>query len=214
MTFNLEEAEKLQYEIAKKVILVPLNKHPKIIAGVDVAFKIDEAVCVVVIMKYNDLSVLEEIVVKEKISIPYMPGYLSFREGPIIIKALERVKINPDVVLVDGQGIAHPRNAGIATHIGVIKGIVSIGCAKSKLVGKYKEPCLKKGCKSELIYKGKIIGMVLRTKDKVKPLFVSPGHLITLEEAVEIVLNCSTKYRLPEPIRRADFLSKQYKKLG
>jgi len=155
---------------------------------------------------------LEDTCAVTDMTFPYIPGFLSFREGPAIIEALHMLKIKPHVILFDGQGIAHPKRMGIASHIGVILNIPTIGCAKSRLVGEYKEPGTSKGKISSLKYQGKIVGAVVRTKDDIRPLFVSPGHLIDLKSSIEIVLGCTTKYRISELLRRADFLSKKIKR--
>ncbi len=152
---------------------------------------------------------LEDVCAISGISFPYIPGFLSFREGPAIIKAVNKLKIKPDLILFDGQGIAHPAGMGIAAHVGVLLKIPAVGCAKSRLIGDYVEPGDVKGQHAQLKYQGKIVGTVLRTRDNVKPLFVSPGHLIDLKGAVNVVLTCIDKYRIPEPLRRADHLSKK-----
>jgi deoxyribonuclease V len=138
---------------------------------------------------------------------PYIPGYLSFREAPAIFSAMEKLSLLPDLLIVDGQGIAHPRRIGIASFLGVLLGLPTIGCAKSRLVGKYEEPAPERGSWSPLIDKGETVGAVLRTRKGVKPVFVSPGHLVTLPEAIEIIMHCAVKYRLPEPQRAADSLA-------
>ncbi len=212
-TDDIGEAVRIQNEIAEAVRLTPLISEPETVAGMDVAFTDREAVCAVVVMRYKELEIIEERILKDSIPFPYIPGYLSFREGPLMKKALECLNTKPDILLIDGQGIAHPRGVGIATHIGVLTGLPSVGCAKSKLVGEYEEPCSEKGCWSRLIHEGKTVGAAVRTRTGVKPVFVSPGHLVTLDDAVRVVLHCSTKYRLPEPIRRADHLSRRFKNL-
>jgi deoxyribonuclease V len=158
------------------------------------------------------MAVIEETYATAKISFPYIPGFLSFREGPAIIKAIRRLKTKPDLILFDGQGIAHPKGMGIASHVGVLLNIPSIGCAKSRLVGDYAEPGRSKGEFSKLTLKNHTVGAVLRTRDRVRPLFVSPGHLINLEGAIHMVIQCVRKYRIPEPLRRADALSKELRK--
>ena len=149
-----------------------------------------------------------------KTSFPYIPGYLSFREGPAVLSAFRKICLIPDVVIFDGQGMAHPRGAGIASHIGVLLGIPSVGCAKTRLVGEYEEPGLLRGDRAELRYNGRVVGAVVRTRTGVKPLFVSPGHLVTLEDSVRIVLEAAFRFRLPEPVRlahkRATELRKRY----
>ena len=135
------------------------------------------------------------------INFPYVPGYLTFREAPILLNAFEHLKKLPDLVLFDGQGIAHPRQMGLAAHLGLILDLPSIGCAKSVLVGNFEQPEDIHGSWTELIYQNRIIGAVVRTRDRVKPLFVSSGFKITIDEAIEWVLRACTKYRIPEPIR-------------
>jgi deoxyribonuclease V len=143
---------------------------------------------------------------------PYVPGFLTFREGPVLIKVIKKLSIKPDVILFDGQGIAHPIRLGIASHIGVLLNTPAIGCAKSRLIGEYKEPKLRRGAWSPLTYNNNVVGAVLRTRDNVRPLFISPGHKIDLKASIDIVLNCISKYRIPEPLRRADYLSRRVKR--
>lgn len=209
---NITEARKIQDILKKRVKIIPLRREPRFIAGVDAAFLNDKVIGVACLYKYPELTPIKEAYTIRKVSFPYIPGFLSFREGPAIVKALNILKIKPDLILFDGQGIAHPKGMGIATHIGILLNIGTIGCAKSILVGDYKEPGLKKGDWSSIEYKGRIAGAVLRTKDNVRPLFVSPGHRIDLENSIRIVLGCITKYRIPEPLRRADFISKKIKR--
>ena len=209
---NTEEAKKIQLKLREKVKIVPLSKKPEFIAGVDAAFTEDKVIAAACLFKYPELIHMEDAYAITNITFPYIPGLLSFREGPAIMKAISKLSKRPDLVLFDGQGIAHPAGMGIATHIGVMLNIPSIGCAKSRLVGDYTGPGNRKGGKAELKYHNKIIGTVLRTRDNVKPLFISPGNLIDMRDALEVVLKCVVKYRIPEPIRRADHLSKELKK--
>jgi deoxyribonuclease V len=160
---------------------------------------------------FPELSLVGEASAVEEVRFPYIPGYLSFREGPALIRALEKLRKPPDLLLIDGQGIAHPKRFGIASHLGVVLDMPSIGCAKSRLIGEYDEPGPLRGDWKPLIYKGNMVGAVLRTKDGVNPLFISPGHKTDLATSVEIVLACTAGYRIPEPVRRADSLSKQMK---
>jgi deoxyribonuclease V len=209
---NLDEAKAIQTALKDRVKIVSLRQIPRFVAGVDAAFSNNKVVGVACLYKYPELIYLgHEIAIREAI-FPYVPGYLTFREGPAIFEALYSLKIKPDIVLFDGQGIAHPKGIGIASHIGVLLDMSTIGCAKSRLVGEYKEPGFKKGDWSSLRYKGRTVGALLRTKDNVRPVFVSPGHRIDLKGSIEIVLGCTTKYRIPEPIRRADILSKRMKR--
>lgn len=209
---DITEARKIQEAFRDKVKITPFKGPPEHIAGVDAAFLGDKIISVACLYNYPNLTPIEERCVAAEVSFPYIPGYLSFREGPSIIQALSSLNIRPDLILFDGQGIAHPKGLGIAAHIGVLLDLPSIGCAKSRLVGEYEEPGNKKGSWSPLDYKGKVVGAVLRTRDNTRPLFVSPGHKIDLKGSIEIVLRCISKYRIPEPLRRADSLSKKLKK--
>lgn len=210
---NIKEAKKVQLNLKQKVKITPLKKAPEYIAGADAAFSGSKVIAVACLYKYPELIPLEDVTAVKEVSFPYIPGFLSFREGPAIIKALKKLKRKPDLILFDGQGIAHPTELGIAAHLGVLLSIPSVGCAKSRLVGDYSEPGVKKGLHRPLTYQGRLVGAVLRTREKVKPLFVSPGHLIDLQGAIDIVLRCTGKYRIPEPLRRADILSKALKKV-
>ncbi len=208
---DLKEAKAIQLRLKRKIKLIPLKKKPEFIAGVDAAFRGDDVIAAACLFSYPELIPLEDAYAVEKTSFPYIPGYLSFREGPAIIKAVRRLKIRPDLILFDGQGTAHPKGMGIASHIGAILDIPSIGCAKSRLVGEYRDPGAKKGQHARLRYRNRTVGAVLRTRDDVNPLFVSPGHLTTLRQAVYYVLQCTGKFRIPEPVRRADRISKDLK---
>jgi deoxyribonuclease V len=209
---TIPEAKVVQSALKDKVKVMPLQKTPKYIAGVDAAFPENQVLAVACLYRYPELSLVEETIAVTEVSFPYIPGFLSFREGPAVIDAIGTLTVQPDLILVDGQGIAHPKGLGIASHIGVLIDIPTIGCAKSRLVGEYKEPGAGKGDWSPLHYGGKVVGAVLRTRDRVRPLFISPGHRIDLKASIEIVLGCTGNYRIPEPLRRADILSKKIKK--
>ncbi len=209
---NLHEARIIQTTLRGKVRIIPLRKNPRIIAGVDAAFLDNKVIGVACLYKYPEINPVEDAFAVTEIFFPYIPGFLSFREGPAIIEALNRLKTKPHVILFDGQGIAHPKGMGIAAHIGVILDIPTIGCAKSRLVGEYRQPGIKKGKTSSLKFHGKVVGAVVRTRDNVRPVFVSPGHRIDLKSSVEIVLECVSTYRIPDPLRRADYLSKKIKR--
>ncbi len=206
---DIQKARELQETLRKQVQIAPLSRRPENIAGADAAFSEERVIAVASLFSYPALIPIHDEIVIEKVTFPYVPGFLSFREGPAIVKAIHRLRIRPDVIIFDGQGVAHPIGLGIASHMGVVLNIPTIGCAKSKLIGHYREPGMKKGSRTDLVYRGKKVGTVLRSRDNVKPIFVSPGHLITLDEAVEIVLNCLGRFRIPEPLRRADSLSKK-----
>ena len=208
---DYKKARKIQTSLRPKLKIVPLKKPPCLIAGIDAAFTDKKVIAAACLYTFPELVPLEDAFAAENISFPYIPGLLSFREGPAMIRAIEKLTTKPDLLLCDGQGIAHPEGIGIASHIGVLLNMPSIGCAKSRLVGDYEEPGKEKGSSAVLAYKNKIVGTVLRTRANVKPVFVSPGHLIDRKGAVSIILQCAGKYRLPEPIRRADSLSKKSK---
>lgn len=181
-----------------------------VIAGVDVGYDIARnlAHASIVVMKRQDLKPLEEVQAFAPADFPYIPGLLAFREIPAILAALAQLKTQPDMLMVDGQGIAHPRRMGIAAHLGVILDMPSIGVAKSRLTGTFAMPGAKKGDSSPLMAGNEQIGVVLRSRDNVNPLFISPGHRISMHTAVKFTLDCLTRYRLPEPTRMADKLSK------
>jgi deoxyribonuclease V len=206
-----EDARKIQEEIARRITLVLLQQEIKTIAGVDAAFVNDKTIAAISVFDYGSLQCIGEYHHIQKTSFPYIPGYLSFREGPAILAAFRKMTTLPDLLLFDGQGIAHPRRAGIASHLGVLLNIPTIGCAKSRLVGESEKPAPEKGAWSPLYYKDEVVGAVLVTRSGCKPLFISPGHLITLQEAIKVVLHLTPRFRLPEPIRAADSLSKRLK---
>lgn len=163
-------------------------------------------------MSFPKLEIIEIATAHGPSQFPYIPGLLSFREVPILMEAWKTLKHVPDLILVDGQGIAHPRRFGLAAHLGVTLDIPAIGCAKSRLTGRFEEPGLKKGDWSPLTDKGETIGAVLRTKDKVSPMFISCGHRVSLPSAIKLVLECTTRYRMPEPTRQAHLASNAFRK--
>jgi deoxyribonuclease V len=179
---------------------------------VDAAFGEEEVIGTACLFSFPELEFLEETWALKKISVPYISGFLSFRESPAVLAALKKLATRPDLILVDGQGIAHPRRMGIASHLGVLLDTPTIGCAKSRLIGEYREPGVKKGNWSPLKIDQETVGAVLRTRDRVRPLFVSPGHRIDLKESIKVVLKATTGFRISEPLRRADRFSKILKK--
>jgi len=211
---NTRSARRLQEALAQRVLIRPLKKNLKLIAGVDACFAESAVFAAAALFSYPGLKHLEDAVAKSGMRFPYVPGCLSFREGPAIIRALRKLKTRPDVVLFDGQGIAHPRGLGIASHVGVILDIPTVGCAKSKLVGEFDVPGPFKGAWTPLHFQGRTIGAVLRTRDRVKPLFISPGHRVDLKNSIAIVLHAVSSCRLPEPIRRADHISRMAAQKG
>lgn len=180
------------------------------IAGIDVAYDMvsDVSYAAIVLMQLSDFAVLSTVKASVPTIFPYVPGLLSFREIPVVLKALDMLAEKPDLLMVDGQGVAHPRRLGIAAHLGVLTGMPAMGVAKSRLTGTYAEPGNIKGSSSPLMDRGETIGAVLRSKEKCKPLFISAGHKIDQQTALNLTLQCLTKYRLPEPTRLADKLSK------
>jgi deoxyribonuclease V len=201
---NIQDARAMQEFLCKEVRIVPYRGRPCHIAGVDASFTKDRVVAAACLFSFPALTCLERVSSIQIIRFPYVPGYLAFREGPAIITAVKKLMRRPDIILVDGQGIAHPRQFGIACHIGVLLDIPTIGCAKTRLVGEYREPGTRKGAWSALRYGSMVVGTVLRTRDGVRPLFVSPGHRIDRSGAIRLVLACAGKYRIPEPLRCAD----------
>ena len=209
------EAIELQKQLAFEVIQADAFDEPiKTVAGIDLGYeaKTDTSRAVVVVLSFPELELLETSEALLPIQFPYVPGLLSFRETPVAIKALEKLKIAPDLILCDGQGLAHPRRFGIACHIGLLADVPTIGVAKSILVGKYETLGLTRGSVSPLIHNKEQVGMVLRTKNNVQPVYVSVGHRISLETAVRYVLECTPKYRLPETTRLADKLASYRKR--
>lgn len=201
-------AVELQKELRAEVRVTPLARPVKTIAGADISFnKFSTTIYAgLVVLALPSLEVIEEVGVVSETRFPYVPGLLSFREAPSVLEAWEKLKTEPDAVMFDGQGIAHPRRIGIASHVGLILERPTLGCAKSVLVGKYEEPERTRGAWTEMIDKGEIIGAALRTKTNVQPIFVSVGHLIDLAGAINLTLLCDGGYRQPEPTRRAHLL--------
>ena len=202
-----EEAVSIQNTLKKQLILHDGVKIGQlhIIAGADISYgrNSDLFFAAVVVLSYPDMEPIEEAHAIEKVSFPYIPGMLSFREGPVLLKAFENLHQAPDLVMFDGQGIAHPRGVGLAAHLGLFLDIPAIGCAKSRLCGEHREPGPLPGDHEDLLHQGQVIGSALRTKARVRPVFVSPGHLISLKRSRKITLECCRGYRLPEPIRQA-----------
>lgn len=208
-----EKARKVEEELKKKVRLAPLKAEPGYVAGVDAAFVDDKLIIsAACLFRYPEMTPVEEKYCIKEVRFPYIPGLLSFREGPAVIEALKRLTTRPDVVLFDGQGIAHPRGLGIASYVGVLLDIPSIGCAKTRLIGRYREPGKRRGSTSRLMEGKNVIGAVVRTRDGAKPLFVSPGHLVSIDDSVRVVLGSTKGFRLAEPLRMADALSKKIKR--
>ena len=202
-----KEAVLVQKSLAKEI--VRSNEFGEIdhVAGLDVGFRGGFAIAAVAVLKFPSLELVEASRSRLPVSFPYIPGLLSFREAPVMLDALEKLATSPDLLLCDGQGIAHPRRFGIACHLGITTGIPAIGVAKTRLVGSHQMPGSEKGDRAPLTNKGETIGAVLRTRQSVKPVYVSIGHKIDLETAISFVMACTTKYRLPETTRWAHRLA-------
>jgi deoxyribonuclease V len=206
-----QEAIARQEELRQRVKLTPLPRPPRLVAGVDaICDREDKRIFgAAALYRYPELELEAEAGVAGECPFPYRTGLLSFREVPILLAALARLNARPEVVLVDGQGIAHPRGLGLATHLGLAADIPTIGVAKSRLVGEGEEPETAAGSYNPLIWQGKTVGLILRTQKGKKPLYLSPGYRITLPECLEITLGCVTRYRLPLPVRQADLLTRR-----
>ncbi|TET66630.1 MAG: deoxyribonuclease V [Dehalococcoidia bacterium] len=202
---NVAQALDIQLGLAAKVSKVSEVITPRLIAGVDISAPRAEGIAsgAVVVLSYPELRLVETQIVNEKVNFPYIPGLLSFREAPLVLAACEKLTVNPDLILVDGQGIAHPRRMGLASHLGLFLDIPTIGCAKSRLCGSHQVPGAEPGNYAELVDNGEVIGAALRTKLGTNPLYVSIGHKIDLPTVIHWVLACCRDYRLPEPTRLA-----------
>ena len=200
-----DEAIRIQNRLRGLVSVenAPGRDAVRTVAGVDVSIHDDQCRAAVVMLSYPDLAVIGSSVVRRPVTFPYIPGLLSFREGPAVLDACAALETTPDLLIFDGQGLAHPRRFGIASHLGVILDRPSIGCAKSLLCGQYEEPAPAAGSTTDLVDHGEVIGRTVRTRDGVAPVFVSVGHRVDLDTAVRWVLACCRGYRLPETTRWA-----------
>lgn len=208
------EARRIQTDLRKRVVLQNDFSHIDVIAGADLSIDkaSNEGFAGVIVYTFPDLNEVERHHAHCKLSFPYIPGLLAFREAPVLLEAFAKVEREPDVIIFDGQGIAHPRGLGIATHMGLVLDKPTIGCAKSRLTGSFEEPGPEVGDYSPLMFGEKTIGAVLRTRQNVKPIFVSQGHKIDLETCIKILLQCSDGYRIPKPTREADHFVGQIKR--
>lgn len=202
---TIAESRELQNRLAMDVRRKGKVVEPRLIAGVDVSMRKSRGpgTAAVVVLGYPSLEVVEAKMVQGEINFPYVPGLLSFREAPLILKACEQLVHTPDLVIVDGQGIAHPRRLGIAAHLGLFFDIPTIGCAKSRLCGEHQVPAADPGSYEELIDNNETIGVALRTKFNTRPVYISIGNKVSIEEAIFWITRCCRGYRLPEPIRFA-----------
>lgn len=211
MTLNLhpwdlspEEAARIQAELRKRLVLIWDDPPVTTVGGVDVSIQTESARAAIVVVGYPDLSPLEAVTADAPLVFPYIPGLLAFREGPAVLAAWQKLENKPDLLMFDGQGIAHPRGIGVASQMGLWLERPSVGVAKSRLSGQHTQVGPNHGDRTDLLDRsGYIIGAVLRTREGTNPLYISPGHLIDVQHAIEFVLACTTGYRLPEPTRWA-----------
>ncbi len=207
---TIEDARAVQRQIRARVDLTDSfadGRVPELVAGIDAGYEGEVARCAIVVLRFPELTVVEHTVARAPADFPYIPGFLSFREGPAVLAALAQLQHTPDLLIFDGQGIAHPTRCGIASHIGVLTDLPSIGCAKSRLIGEHDDVPDERGAAVPLWDRGEPIGEVLRSRANVKPLFISPGHRVSIERATSLVMACVTKYRLPETTRLAHNLA-------
>lgn len=199
------EAVALQGELRQQVHIAPLDRPIQTIAGCDISFHKEspQVYAGIVVLRLPDLEIIERAGVITTAPFPYVPGLLSFREVPPLLEAWQKLQIEPDAVMLDGQGLAHPRRMGLACHFGLLVHRPTIGCAKSVLVGAFDEPPKERGQWSAMTHKSEVVGGALRTKTNVSPVYVSPGHLIDLNGAIDLALRCDGGYRVPEPTRQA-----------
>jgi deoxyribonuclease V len=212
------EARQLQVQLAGRVKRAPLGRQPRLIVGLDCAFSKDgKQIFAAAVMLENvssrgsscerpdrfELQHVETVSAVQETRFPYIPGLLSFREAPVCLAAVEKLSRQPDLFMIDGQGVAHPRRLGLAAHLGLFFEKPTVGCAKSRLTGTFEEPGTEKGAWSPLRDGEEVIGAVVRTRSRVKPVFVSVGHKCRLEDAIRVTLACTTRYRIPEPTRLA-----------
>ena len=213
---DYQEAVALQRELAARVRLEDDHGPVRLIAGVDVSmarFAL-EGYAAIVLLSWPELEPVEVATVRHALEVPYIPGLLSFRELPLVLRAWEKLKRQPDLVVVDGHGVAHPRGLGIAAHLGVTLDLPALGCGKSILVGRYHDLGATRGSRAPLVYRDRTVGWALRTKDKVNPVFVSAGHRLSHASAVRWVLDTGRGYRLPEPTRRAHLAANEARVRG
>jgi deoxyribonuclease V len=202
---SVARAKEIQLSLARRVVPENAVINPRFVAGIDISAPDARGVArgAVVVLRYPEFSMVEMKVVEGKITFPYIPGLLSFRESPLILAACEKLDSVPDLILIDGQGIAHPRRIGLASHVGLFLDLPTIGCAKSILCGRHQPVGEEVGSHAELLDNGELIGAALRTKSGVKPIYISVGHKIDLASALQWVIKCCRGYRLPEPTRLA-----------
>jgi deoxyribonuclease V len=208
------EAMRLQEALRGRVVLEDRFEDIRYVAGADLAFDPETGMAFagVIVYRFPELEEVERRMTRRKLRFPYVPGLLSFRESPVLIAAFARLRTQPDLILIDGHGRAHPRRFGIACHLGVIFDKPTIGCAKSLLVGEHEEPGVRAGATTPLMLDGERVGMVLRTREHVKPIYVTTGHRVGLESAVTLVKQCLDGFRIPKPTREADRYVRQLRR--
>ncbi len=202
-SLSMSQASELQRSLTDRLDLNARQGPLRIIAGADISLNRfgKEVFAGIVLFRFEDMQPVGYSLAKGYTHFPYVPGYLAFREIPSLLKAWEQIPVKPDVVMVDGNGIIHPRKMGIASHFSLLTGVPSLGCAKRKLTGEYTDPSDEKGAASPLTFKGEILGYALRTKPRVKPVFISPGSGMSLQDSLSIAMQCVRRHRLPEPTR-------------
>lgn len=203
------EAIAVQEKLRGRVEVVDVGPAPRHVAGLDVAYDGDRLAAAVVVLDWETLHEVDRAVVLGQTTFPYVPGLFAFREVPALLTALERLTTTPDLLVCDGQGLAHPRRFGLACHLGVLTGIPSIGAAKTAFIGTHQEPAHDRGATADLLDADEVVGAVLRTQTAIKPLYISVGHRVTLPTAVQHVLHRTPRYRLPETTRTADHLCRK-----
>ncbi len=208
------EAMRLQEKLRERVVLEDRFSDIRFVAGADLAFDPETGMAFsgVIVYRFPELAEVERKAARRKLQFPYVPGLLSFRETPVLLAAFTRLRTEPDLILIDGHGRAHPRRFGMACHIGVLFDKPTIGCAKSLLVGEHTEPAARAGATTPLMLNGECVGAVLRTRNNVKPIYVTTGHRVSLESAVKIVVQCLDGFRIPKPTRQADHYVRQLRR--
>lgn len=208
---TIEQAIEIQNHLRGKLLLKNSFSKLETIGGADVSYsKQKDMLCgAIAVFSYPGLTLIDSATARGKISFPYIPGLFAFREGPVLLKAFKKLRIKPDLIIFEGHGIAHPGGLGLASHLGLWLDLPTIGCAKSPLVRQFRSPALSRGSIQWVWIGDKKVGAILRTKDRVKPVFVSPGHRIDLKTSIQVILNTSRGYRIPEPLRKAHQLSRE-----
>ncbi len=211
---SAEEAMEIQQLLRQQINLESLVQPVKYLAGADISFNLYEDVVYagIIVLQLPELTPVVHAVAQGTAGFPYIPGFLSFREIPSLLRVWDLLPQKPDAVVVDGHGIAHPRRMGIATHFGIVTGCPSLGCAKKKLAGNYEEPALEQGAIAQLVHKKELVGYVFRSKTKTKPVFISPGNGMSIMDALSLIRASLGKYRIPEPTRQAHLLVNSFRR--